>query len=150
MANNYTLFSVSLGQLTDAEREWLRAEYAKTHDDVIIDPNSAYGEEIDNPDYDQEAGTFDMELNPDEVIIYSEECGNGDAAADLIQAWLKKFHPKKWLVLEIVNSCSRARPGEFGGAVCLVTAKKQRWMNTGTWADQQAKRLKLNRKQRVF
>ena len=149
MANNYTLFSVSLGKCTNEEREWLRAEYARKHEEMIPDPGCP-GELVENAEYDQDAGTCDIYMDNEGVIIYSEECGDGEVAAALIQGWLKEFHPKQWLVLEIVNTCSKARPGEFGGAVCLITAKKQYWMNTSTWADQKGKQLKLNRKQRIF
>ena len=136
MANNYTLFSVSLGKCTNEECEWLRAEYARTHDE-------------ESPDYDQEAGCFDIDIYAGDVTVYSEECGDCEAAANHIQAFLKKFRPQQWVTLETAFTCSKARPGEFGGSVVLITAKKQVWMNTGTWADEQAKKMKLNLKQKV-
>ena len=148
MANNYTLFSTALGKCTNEECEWLKAEYARTHDETLVDPSS--GDEVDNPDYDQEAGTFDFDMDAGDVSIYSEECGDCEAAANLIQAFLKKFRPKQYTTLEAAFTCSKARPGEFGGSVCVITAKKQHWMNTSTWADLQAKKLKLNSKQRIF
>ena len=147
MANNYTLFSVALGKCTNQECEWLKAEYARTHDEEVVDEG---GGPADNPDYNSEAGTFDIDISAGDVSIYSEECGDCEAAADLIQAFLRKFRPKQWIVLETAFTCSTPRCGEFAGAVVLITAKKTYWMNTSTWADQKAKVLKLKARQRIF
>ena len=130
MANNYTLFSVSLGKCSNEECEWLKTEYAYKHEETLVD-------------------SFHINIDAGDVTIYSDECGDCEAAANLIQAFLKKFRPKQWVILETAFTCSKARPGEFGGAVVLVTAKKQHWMNTSQWATSQAKQLRLSTKERL-
>lgn len=125
MANNYTLFSIEVG-LTRKEYDWLKKKL----------------DEAD--DYD-----FSYEFDDDKsVTFYSEESGNPDQVADLLQEFLKEYRPEGYFAFEVAHTCDVPRPGEFGGAACFITAKRQKWMPTSTWLVKQEEAFKkrLSRK----
>jgi len=141
MANYSTEFCVSLGHCTDAHWTWLNQEYDRTHEAYLPDP--ATGKQVVNPDYDDDANSFALSKHDGKVVIFSEDASDPEEVANLIQAFLKKFHPTRWVVLQCAFVCDKHRPDGFGGSVCVITAEEQHWQSTNAWADEKVTELQL-------
>jgi len=61
--------------------------------------------------------------------VYSQESGNPDNVAWLVQRLLKKFRPDLCWSLTYATTCSKPRAGEFGGGAVFATADEIRWEN---------------------
>ncbi len=68
-----------------------------------------------------------------EVVVYSEESSPREAWVALSQLMLRQFGEPAVFSLESAYTCSKPRPGEFGGAACVWDAWREEWMNTFTW-----------------
>jgi hypothetical protein len=105
MANNYTQFSFVLKGVTAEEATWLQHEHASVEE------------------YPDGCGPeFELAVDGPEAFFYAEENGNVEQAAALVSQFFEKFRPAETLVFEWADWCSKPRPGEFGGGVCLVSA----------------------------
>ena len=132
MANNDTLFSTSLGRgLTEEECQWLKDEYQRMDDQDATDEEGVALNE------------FGAGFDYDDGVVYSMECGDGERAVEFIQRFLAKWRPTQYIVFEMAMTCSKARCGEFGGSVCLVTATEQYWNGTSSWGRDKARELGL-------
>lgn len=136
MANNYLLFSFDLCSLTKEEKDWLTQELQGV-DEGVFDSWSqeekvAWSLEhgCDEP---SEWPGFDQEPYGDDIIFYSEESGNLDGLSNLMQRYLKKFHPDECIGIEWACTCSKPRPGEFGGGAIFITAEKQENISSASW-----------------
>lgn len=58
------------------------------------------------------------------VWFYSEEGSDPYPVALIMQAYLKKFHPKETLGFTWATTCSKMRLDEFGGGYAAVSAEK--------------------------
>jgi hypothetical protein len=137
MANNYMLFSVEVPDLTKEEMTWFKKELLRPSDDEWDKwPENkqkawlkSHGDvnEVDlYPD-------FEWEIDQNSLILFSEECGNLDQVCSLLQAYLREFDPKGHIGVEWAVTCSKMRPGEFGGGAVFITAKKQEVMSSSHW-----------------
>ena len=89
---------------------------------------------VDCPDLDEivaddEEDGFYLEWGQDDhhVVFYTEDSGRVDRLARLVQQFLQRFHPQDSWSITWSTSCSKMRPGEFGGGGLLVTATEMFW-----------------------
>jgi len=126
MANNYTQCCVLISDMTTREREyWIETERRLETD-----------EEDDCP------FTYSISHHGSQVVLYMEQHGDLEILANDIQEFLKRFRPDKRIGIEWAETCSRVRPGEFGGGAVLVTAHTQYWMSTQTALEEMEHRAK--------
>jgi hypothetical protein len=152
MANNYTTWSELVTFNSKEESDWLKSvlyldskDYPEYHQDHLSESQiisnilaDKFGIRLwgDNTEY---YPGFSVEFADDssEVVLYAEDWGNLDSATTIMQAFLNKFQPDGYFKIEWADTCSKARPGEFGGGAVFVTAKEIKWMSTNSWlADQ--------------
>jgi hypothetical protein len=118
MANNYTQFSFCISDLTPAEASWLKEEYAKVDED-----NDYY------------MNRFALKVDGETAYLYAEDNCDLDRVVAFVQAFLKTHRPDSSIGFEWAETCSKPRPGEFGGGAILVTATTDEWMSTGEALD---------------
>ena len=140
MANSYLLFSVEIPGLTKKEVAWFQKQLTCPDEELFIK-----WPEAKQQAWLKEHGTDDLSCYPDfgyefdpdgtkqSLILYSEECGNLDQVCNMLQSYLKTFHPDRHIGVEWATTCSKMRPGEFSGGAVFITAQEQRCMNSGTW-----------------
>lgn len=107
MADNYLQFSEVIPNLTEEEEAWLRS---KLNSDA----------EYDDEEYRDFCWRFDAVGR--QLWIYAEEYGNPDDVVELVQEYLRKFHPDKTWGIEYSYTCSKPRVGQFSGGYLLVSA----------------------------
>lgn len=74
--------------------------------------------------------------NKEQIFFYSEECGALDGLITLLQKHMERFKLKNTVIVECAYTCSKPRPGDFGGAVCRFNAQKVEWQSTQEIAQQ--------------
>lgn len=117
MANNYLVFSESycLNQAAiAAAKEWLEREE-------------------DNLTFDTEFGV-NGEHN---LVVYAEECGEPEQVVEFLKHLLPHLPEDTVFTLTWAETCSKPRPGEFGGGAVIVRKSGETWMNTHEWVRQQ-------------
>lgn len=138
MANNYTLFSFAL-EITEPERtEWLRQAFA------AIDTEGD-GEPAPPPEGFETASleiygfpcTFEVEGST--AYFYSDESGDVEVLTSVLQQFLVHFNIDKGIGFEVAYTCSKPRPGEFGGGAVWITHEGVEWLSTGTWLAEKSK-----------
>lgn len=171
MANNYLQFSESLPIQDDREEAWLRHQLA----DVLLTKSNTIFEEAEEDQIALEESfevmpRFLAELPADVreddsslgfcwsivsspgaargLWIYSEEAGNANHAALLIQKFLQHFDPAGWWTLTWGATCDQPRCGEFSGGAILVTASEIHGMDADRWIQEQANSLALTFEER--
>lgn len=89
---------------------------------------------------------FTMEIDDTDdgraVYFYGDEWLNADQVCALLQAMLAATDDDRILTGEIAFTCSKPRPGEFGGAAFAVSRHGQRWENTQDLAEKLAELLR--------
>lgn len=132
MSNSYLQFS-TLVKVTKKEQRWLQKEIEKR--------SSSEGE------VDQDS-RLDCETSFDELGLWirSAEGGNIEPIADLMQAYLAKFHPERFFKMTWAVWCSRLRPDEFDGGAIFVTAKGTEWSGSWKFFNQMEERFKKAQK----
>jgi hypothetical protein len=162
MADNYLEFSAVLPNLTQPEEAWLKEQLQK----VCVFGDATYPEDAvpaeladrepdwsgvrflrDKDDYDPAWDCLDFyyAFHDDREVdgwgrhlwVYSEEHGNADNVAWLVQKFLKQFRPDQCWSLTYANTCSKPRAGEFGGGAIFVTADETKWQNSYDFVDQE-------------
>lgn len=129
MANNYRQFSFTLKLANKKEAVWFQKLLEKA-------------QKTEEPDGCGTMADFDWtvyghvtppegvgDIRPHVWFRDNGEYGNVDQVADLVQLYLKKFCPKGYFTMSWADTCSKHRVNEFGGGFCVVTAKKQHWLN---------------------
>jgi hypothetical protein len=166
VANNYTEFSEVIENLTSEEAEWLRHQLVVVcrYGDVTLEEDDIPAErEHDTPDwegcriyltmedydrdYGEDAGFEYVISQPDDVApvsmwIYSEESGNTDRVAHVIQMFLKQFRPDDHWSMSWAYTCSKPRISEFGGGAMFVTATDIKTYDTGQFVETCEKAVK--------
>lgn len=136
MANNYTLFSQTIDDLTPEEEEWAAKALSEPEEGEGSEEDSIYREILD----DSPSMEFSWEITSLDggraLVFWSDDSGNTDQVAKFAQLFLKKFRPKGHFFIEWANTCSKPRPGEFGGGVVFVTADDITYTNTSNWVDE--------------
>lgn len=102
MANNYEQFSEMIECHTGLQREGLLEMLdARSDNDVYI---CEYAPENDT-----------------KVLVYADEGCDVEELAEIITAWLRKFDLDDYIIISIAYTCSKPRPGEFGGYAMGIT-----------------------------
>lgn len=75
--------------------------------------------------------------------IYTEEYGDPDMAAEWIHILMQlNVITETKVLLEWAFTCSKPRPGEFGGGACLITKQKIHWRESAEdWAESLLKEI---------
>lgn len=145
MANNYTNFSLAF-RVTPKACQWIETVLGKASQAAGDDTDDKdIQEAFPNWDFAQCMG-FEWSIEAEGVgkkcvhtMWIRDPGGEGDAesVANFIQAYLKRFGQKGKVGFQYANTCSSQRVDEFGGGACVVTAKKQKWINTFDWVNKE-------------
>ena len=141
MANNYTLMSMQIMEVTAAGLEFLQQQLSLFED---RDENPGWQYNI-RPYKSEPEGVIaynHAEADMFSVIIYSEESCNVDALAEMLRSYLKIFDPDHILYFTWASTCSKMRPDEFGGGAFVISDDSISWMNTWAWAEQEMNQWK--------
>lgn len=135
MADNFTLFSASVRDVTPAERDWL-AGLLGSEDD----PRPALAElGVDTTDVDPDAwpgfewafvdaaaghGDGDVPVGPDATDwrVFAQDSGTPRHVAAVVQGLLRRYRPDQCWSMTWAETCSKLREGEFAGGGLFVTA----------------------------
>ena len=140
MADNYLLFAESLTELTPDEETWLAERLAGNNQSAnnsdVDDEDDSLGIEFEF--YGEQPGRRCLKL-------YAIEAGDPDAAAHLVQEFLRRFRPRACFSLSWCTSCSKMRDGEFGGgAIFVMTDRIENW-SSGQWLVERERAFQANR-----
>ncbi|NCC40918.1 MAG: hypothetical protein EOM21_16015 [Gammaproteobacteria bacterium] len=103
MANNYTSFSTIVPMPNVPEKDledWLGAQDDEIGCEAFCDGESLWVRSND---------------------------GDAGEAADLIMRALERFDIDGCVIFEYANTCSKLRPGEFGGGAALISRYEVYW-----------------------
>lgn len=148
MANYHLEFSQYLENITPEEKDWLSKEldtdkYKRLECDGA---KAKYALHESFGEFGCTGFAWTFEVLPQTKLfnlwIHADESGIPEAAANLVQAFLKEFRPEDYWCLEFSQTCSRPRIGAFGGGAVFVTATDQAWLSTGAWVEVQARDYK--------
>ena len=145
MADNYLLFSECLEKLTPFEVNWLESVLEEMPDEDGDDCPQFLLDYADRDEGDNYTG-FDWLIEEDNkdrhgeeapgyqrlhyMLIYSEDHGDPERVALLVQKFLKACRPNDWWSMSFAQTCSKPRVGEFGGGAVFITADEIRWFYT--------------------
>ena len=73
------------------------------------------------------------------VWVRSEESGDVEYAADLTQAFLRRFDLDRIVAFQLANTCSKPRLDAFGGGGVVVSRRNTDWFSTATFVETAAK-----------
>jgi hypothetical protein len=123
MANNYRQFAETFGPLDPAGLKWL-TELLKEN----AGKEDADGVPMVN---------FEWRPADGDCIVFSDdgESGDVDQLGEYVRQYFIKFEPKKYWLLRWADTCSKARPGEFGGGLMLVTAERLDYQGESEWVE---------------
>lgn len=131
MADYYTGFSVlyvppkiglAYNPIDDKELEDLLVNFADYNENES-NPEGF----IDIPDY---------KVIKDGVWIYTEACGNIEAAVFLIQRLQVHYGDSRPFVLTWAGWCSKPAIDSFTGGAVVITKEDSEWMEASDWASQ--------------
>jgi hypothetical protein len=133
MAQNYTFFSFTFPVHNELEHAWIKENldtYANADSD---DFQYSAGFATDLP-YHQDDASFDL-------AIWADESGDSDVEAVIafIESFFRAMRPTGGFGFEWANTCSKPRPGEFGGGAAFIFGSRAttRCFSTSSWlADQ--------------
>lgn len=126
MANNYTLLAIELPttESWDEEYDWL----LKTTQQF---------EDYEKPFGHEGGGGWEVtryENMRGRIFIHSDDSCDLESLAIMLREYLAKFHPDTILQVEYAFTCSKPRPGEFGGGAFVVSCEDYEFHNAGAWA----------------
>lgn len=150
MSNNYTQFSFAMPVKGLKAKAWINRMI-----DKIVEASNADTEEPGDeilelfPDWEHylDCG-FRTEMEPTpgkrnqfELVIFAEESGNVEHAANFAQAILRRFDPKGVVGFQWAETSDRATPDSFGGGAAVVTATSTKFMSSYSWLQRELKKL---------
>jgi hypothetical protein len=125
MANNYTLFSEVLPNLTDEEAQWLKEQLETGLEDSRV------------------LHQFDTDDEPDGwgryLWLYADESADLEQVAIFVQKFLRQFRPDQYWSLTFATTCSKPRVGEFSGGAAFVTANDIKWQSSHAFIEAESK-----------
>jgi hypothetical protein len=84
-----------------------------------------------------------MQVTHDEkegtVWVRSEDSGDVDYTADLVQAFLRRFDLDRVISFQWANTCSKPRLDAFGGGAVVISRRNADWFYTSTFVETAAK-----------
>ena len=115
MANNYTEFSLVVENLTKDEKDWIEKfhkiwnkDFCEFIEKFPVNPDFHYG--------------FHDEIRGNTWHIYAMESGSPEDVCDVLEEFLKNNRSNKYIAFTWADTCSKPRPGEFGGGAAFVSA----------------------------
>lgn len=156
MANNYVQFCEELSLKSAEERAWFEHATREVGDEIYgLDSDAEDGAEKERSPEEEEADvaqqqeryakilkeepwredddyelccnfSISMPLDGSSALFDCDESGDPEAVATLIHAFFKKFRPDGYFKIGWATTCSKSRPGEFGGGTYVVTAQEVR------------------------
>jgi len=132
MANYYTQGTVApYLPLTKIHRDLIDLNmYDEEYEDPALEilAKQIWGEDP----YDRSLGLRCERVNQDEYYLFAEESlGEADLA---FLEWLAKTDPEMPAIeVEFAHSCSKLRPGSFGGGAWFITPDHTDSMHTSMW-----------------
>ena len=76
---------------------------------------------------------FSYEIEEDDIWFYDNEYLDIEAVAQIVQLFFEETGSDDCFTIEAAYTCSKPRPGEFGGAAVFVTADSIEYMTTSDW-----------------
>ena len=157
MPNNYLLFAESW-DLEPKCVEWLQRFLDGCREDPEAIPKEVAQVLEGTVGYDAAVEDAAITVNamfslngPDgNLYVYAEESGDVELVGRVLYEMLKAAGSDQILALEWAETCSRGRPGEFGGGVLVVSREGTDYETTGEMRQRlerkiQRKRAKRNR-----
>lgn len=154
VANNYLLFSESIPAISVKEKKWIDAipqgiEYADSVDYTEDTWEAAFRAAlelcgIDVKDIDDRLDDFpcfDWSTEDGDWWIYTEESGDIEHVACVVQAFIRKFRPDFIFKLTWAQTCSKPRISNFAGGCLVVNREEKLFGNAYTQADAFAAQL---------
>ena len=129
MANNYTFLSFVIEDVNTEQYAWLR----KVTKAIEENEGGPIGE-LDGAEHEWAGWCFnshvtdiqgdeDIENVVADVCIYTEENCDLEALGDLLVCFLEKFRPNEVISFQYAHTCSKPRPGEFGGGALAACSE---------------------------
>lgn len=122
MADNYFLFIEEIKTESDDAAKWIEKRLEAARED-------------------DEGGICAFEREGTKVWVYSEEYADMNRLVDILAEYQKTFGDQKAIVLTWAYTCSKPRPGEFGGGAAVIVGGKIESLETRDWADKLAREL---------
>lgn len=148
MADNYTDTAVLLEMPIEAAR------YAVALADAIYDDDAdniederlrADVEILLEDDIQSTSATWEASehavTKAGQLYIASDESIDMEATAAVLQATMARFDLPGALAIEWAETCSKKRPGEFGGGAVVITKDAEHWMSTSQWISEKVLEL---------
>ena len=123
MSNNYLEFSEVIENLTPAEMNWWKND----------------AENMGNEEDNTVCNDFELDIDENLVWFHSDECGNLEAVALVVQEFLCKFRTDDCFSLTWACWCSKPRIGEFDGGAMFVTSQEAKFHNAYQWVTEKKK-----------
>ncbi len=118
MANNYTLFSEVIPNLTDEEAQWLDEKLTTGLDGSGV------------------LYQFDLDRYP---WLHADESADLEQVATFVQGFLQQFRPDQCWSLTFACTSSNPRVGEFSGGAAFVTASDIKWLGVHEFIAEQTR-----------
>lgn len=144
MADNFEHMSIAIDIRDKTERAWWRTvrDLLLTELEAIEgDPKkAALYAELQIPEEARDCTICDIIITQGEVCL-TDEGGTvqSDGLAAILQAFLRKFRPQGYIKVPVAYTCSKPRPGEFGGYAMLVTADRVLYHTLHAWLEEAVK-----------
>jgi len=120
MTDYYVQFVTEINNLTEEERAWIQA--LEVNEPDFSEIVALLGKEATDNLVEFGLG-FGSYSSGEDWRISSDESGDVENVAVVVQAFFKKFRPQDSLLLEWANTCSKMMVGAFSGGAVLITAK---------------------------
>lgn len=121
MANNYSSWAEEIGPLSEIEIKWLTNVLDEVWNEVDQgELRDVFG--LNLPEDSSYWPGFEWSIENDNLWMGDDEALELDNLIAIFQAFLKRFRPSEVIAIHWAYTCSKLRPGEFGGGVAVITA----------------------------
>jgi hypothetical protein len=137
----FTEFCVRVPEVNQREEQWVRSLVTRWTDQET--PPEPWWDELSSTGAPP---TFEViyrdRLNGQrqpvvDILFMSDEIGNPDEVAILLQHFLAEFRPTSYAGFEVSYTCNHLDPSCFGGTAFFVTAAGYEMISTQTWLHDQ-------------
>jgi hypothetical protein len=129
MADNYTFLSFEIEDVNAEQYAWLRkVTKAIENNDDACPIGELGGTQHEWAGWNFSTHVTDIQGDEEienvvaNVCIYTEESCDLEALGDVLVFFLRKFRPDDIIGFEYAHTCSKPRPGEFGGGALVASA----------------------------
>lgn len=134
MANNYSLFSECIKNITPDEAAWINS--IPTDEPTQQELMEFFDIVEDDVGLDECFPMFAFELRDTTWWLYCEESFDDNHVLLVVQCFLRKFRPTEVFTMTYCDYCSKPRIGEFGGGWLAISATDYSGGNTYSEVDQ--------------